>query len=314
MRILILFTLAAAEVLAQHSAMDAVPFENWLRGSEMRLKWSIHASSPTLTSHQRLMVRFSIQVDGAEFIKRPEQGRLVSFLEIRDKDQHPYRIHNQIEFNVPPNPTDLQAVHVDVGTFMTPGVYQVSAAVFDRKTKEYSVKRLPLRVAPLARDPLPDSWLGLPALEVINSPDRPDAFFLPSITSRLHLPLQTKRPVRLEVLVNESPTEAARGRMGQATRRNMSTLFPAIKVMSQIDAGEGSVNVSMLDLERRKVTFAQENVHQLDWPRMREELTETNPNLIDVHALENHDKNAQFFVSEVRKRLEQGSIPRCWSF
>jgi hypothetical protein len=67
---------------------------------------------------------------------------------------------------------------------------------------------------------------------------------------------------------------------------------------------DGSVNVTLLDLERRKVSFAQEEVKTLDWERLKAALLENDPNTIDVHALENHEQNAQFFVSEIRKRLE----------
>jgi hypothetical protein len=96
-------------------------------------------------------------------------------------------------------------------------------------------------------------------------------------------------------------------------RRNMGALIPALKVLSQIEASNGSLNVTMLDLARRKVSFSQDDVRTLDWTTLRAALGETNPNLIDVHALENHEQNAQFFVSEVRKRLEgtetNGDVP-----
>jgi hypothetical protein len=66
-------------------------------------------------------------------------------------------------------------------------------------------------------------------------------------------------------------------------------------------------------LERRKVSFNQEEVTRLDWTRLRASLMDNDPNSIDVHALENHEQNAQFFVSEVRKRLEStetnGDVP-----
>jgi hypothetical protein len=65
-----------------------------------------------------------------------------------------------------------------------------------------------------------------------------------------------------------------------------------------------SVNVQLLDLERRKVSFSQEEVKTLDWERLKTALVENDPNTIDVHALENHEQNAQFFVAEIRKRLE----------
>jgi hypothetical protein len=287
-------------------AFDRIPFEQWLKGGgEGHIRWSMRSSRPaTLTIHQRMVVRFTIEVAGVEFVKRTGQGRLVAFLEIRDRENRTYRMHSQIEFKELNNPNDLAAVTVSMGSYMTPGDYHVTAAIYDTETQEHSLKRQTLHVPPPAHDPLPDSWRDVPHVEFLDPPDRPDVWYLPEIKSRLHLPLTTAQPVRIEVLMNESPSEAVGSRVGQATRRNMGFLIPALKVMSQIEVGNGSLNVAMLDLERRKVSFAQQQVHTLDWPRLRAALVEDNPNLIDVHALENHEQNAQFFVSEVRKRLE----------
>jgi hypothetical protein len=83
----------------------------------------------------------------------------------------------------------------------------------------------------------------------------------------------------------------------------MGNLVPALKVISQLEIDDGSMNVTLLDLERRKVSFTQEEVGTLDWTRLRAALVENDPDRIDVHALENHEQNAQFFVSEIRKRL-----------
>jgi hypothetical protein len=165
----------------------------------------------------------------------------------------------------------------------------------------------------LAHDPLPEAWRNLPEVEFMNTADPPDGWYLPEITSRLHLPVESAQPVRIEVVVNESPTELATRRVGRVSKRNMANVIPALKVISQMEIRNGSMNVTLLDLERRKVSFTQEEVAKLDWPRLRAALIDNDPNQIDVHALENHEQNAQFFVSEVRKRLESsesnGDVP-----
>jgi hypothetical protein len=93
----------------------------------------------------------------------------------------------------------------------------------------------------------------------------------------------------------------------------MGNVIPALKVLTQMDIKNGSINVTLLDLERRKVSFNQEQAGKLDWTRLRAALLDNDPNQIDVHALENHEQNAQFFVSEIRKRLESaeqnGDVP-----
>jgi hypothetical protein len=153
----------------------------------------------------------------------------------------------------------------------------------------------------------------LPEVEFVTIADPPDGWYLPDVSSRLTLPVENERPVRVEVVVNESPTELATGRTGRVMKRNMGNLIPALRVLSEMDLKNGSINVTLLDLERRKVSFSQEQAGKLDWGRLRAALIENDPNRIDVHALENHEQNAQFFVSEVRKRLEStesnGDVP-----
>jgi hypothetical protein len=161
-------------------------------------------------------------------------------------------------------------------------------------------------VPEIQRDPLPEAGHNLPEVEFVTLGEAPDAWYLPEITSRLYLPVLNERPVRVEVVVNESPTELATRRAGRAMKRNMGNLIPALRALSEMDIKDGSINVTLLDLERRKVSFNQEAASNLDWARLRSALMDNDTNSIDVHALENHEQNAQFFVSEIRKRLEIG--------
>jgi hypothetical protein len=124
------------------------------------------------------------------------------------------------------------------------------------------------------------------------------------VSGRLHLPLETRRPVRIELLVNLTPSEQA-----SAMRRNSRTLgvlIPALKVLSQIDARNGSLNIAALDLARRRVCFEQDAAGDLDWPRLKVALAQADPNVIDVHSLENRGQNAQFFLTEVGRRIAAG--------
>jgi hypothetical protein len=194
-----------------------------------------------------------------------------------------------------------------------PGDYQVAAAVFDTGSNEHALKKTKLHVPDVPHDPLPDAWRNLPEVEFVTFSEPPDTWYLPEITSRLNLTVPNERPVRVEVVVNESPTELATRRVGRTMKRNMGNVIPALKVLSQMDIKNGSINVTLLDLERRKVSFNQEQAAKLDWTRLRAALLDNDPNQIDVHALENHEQNAQFFVSEIRKRVESaeanGDVP-----
>jgi hypothetical protein len=293
---------------------DRIPFEQWLKGDgDAHIRWTMEVLRSRLSVHQRLGVILSVRVDGTEFVKRKGSGQMVVFLEVRDRDNHVFRTHRALHFDELKNPGELSAVSFDQYTFILPGDYQVAAAVLDTGSNEHALKKTKLHVPELVHDPLPGSWRNLPEVEFVTVSNPPDSWYVPEISSRLNLPVQNERPVRVEVVVNESPTELATRRVGRAMMRNMGNLIPALKVLSQMEIRNGSINVTLLDLERRKVSFNQEQIGKLDWPRLRAALLDNDPNQIDVHALENHEQNAQFFVSEIRKRLEttesNGDVP-----
>ncbi len=292
---------------------DRIPFEQWLKGgADANINWSAAVRPAMLGVHQRVGVVLSVHVDGNEFIKR-RAGQIVVFLEIRDRDNRVFRTHRALHFDEVKNPITVAVVTFDQYAFILPGDYQFAAAILDTGSNEHALKRSKLHVPEVPHDPLPDSWRNMPEVEFVTISDLPDAWYLPEITSRLYLPVQNERPVRVEVVVNESPTELATRRVGRTMKRNMGNLIPALRVLSNLEIKNGSINVTLLDLERRKVSFNQEQVGKLDWTRLRAALLENDPNSIDVHALENHEQNAQFFVSEIRKRLESteanGDVP-----
>jgi hypothetical protein len=291
-----------------------VPFDEWLKGrDDAHIRFTLRVLPPRLSVHQRMAVMVAVEVDGGEFVKRPKSGQVVVFLEIRDRDGHRYRTHKALTFDDSQKLSTLAAIHFEQNTFMTPGEYQVAVAVFDVLAKEHSLRRTKVHVPEVAHDPLPGAWKDLPTVEFVPVSDPPERWFLPDITSKLNLQVRNEKAVRIEVVVNESPTEIAMRRTGRVSTRNMGNLIPALKVLSQVQVQNGSLNVTLLDLERRKVSYSQTEVKALEWERLKAALVENDPNTIDVHALENHEQNAQFFVSEVRKRLEStetnGDVP-----
>jgi hypothetical protein len=298
----------------QDPVFDRIPFEQWLKGDgDAHMRWSVEVSPSRLSVYQRLSVVLAVRVDGAEFVKRNGPGQMVVFMEIRDRDDRAFRTHRALHFEELKNPGDLASVNFEQHAFIVPGDYQVAAAIYDTGSKEHALKRIKLHVPEVTRDPLPNSWGQLPEVEFVTVADPPDGWYLPEVSAHLSLPVENERPVRVEVVVNESPTELATGRTGRTMKRNMGNLIPALRILSEMDIKNGSINVTLLDLERRKVSFHQEQAAKLDWAKLRAALIDNDPNQINVHALENHEQNAQFFVSEVRKRLEStelnGDVP-----
>lgn len=312
----VLFALAGAPgALGQVGLTDplfsAVPFDRWLAESDQTgFRWAARVGGAKLNGHQRLQTRVEIQIDGNELVNRRGHGQLVIMIQFQDSAERTYQTHGVL---------DLQEVKDDVGksniqylqdAFILPGDYLVSMAIFDAKTREHSTLQKPLHVNPLRGDPLGNAWKDLPSVELMHAMDTPDSWFLPNLKGRLHLPLTTQRPIRIEVLMNGSSPGPSRGlSLGTASNRNLANLLPALKVLSQIEVMGEALHLTLLDILNRRVMFQQDTMRRLDWARLRGALTEADPNKIDVRALEHREQNAQYFVEQVRQRLATTEEP-----
>jgi hypothetical protein len=303
----------AESISAQNGSLDpafkTIPFDSWIdQGDQAHIRWTAHVLPVELSNHQRLQAKIDIQVDGNELARRRGKGFLVILVQFTDSDNRIYQTHEAI---------DLQLIKDDIGrsnisyipaAFVTPGDYRISLAVFATATGEHSAMRLPLHVNPAKNDPLPSAWQDLPPVEIVPAAQSPDDLFLPNITGRLHLPLETRRPVRVEILVNASPIAASEPLGTEQTgNRSLTSLIPALKVIANTSVRNGALNVAVLDLTTQKVIFQQDAVHDLEWPKLGAALKEAGPNKIDIHALENRRQNAQFFVAQVSRRVEGGA-------
>jgi hypothetical protein len=309
-----LFLLGGTEsTSAQSGSLDpafrTIPFDSWIdQGDQAHIRWTAHVLPVELSNHQRLQAKIDIQVDGNELARRRGKGFMVILVQFTDSQNRIYQTHEAI---------DLQLIKDDIGrsnisyipaAFVIPGDYRISLAIFDTATREHSAMRLPLHINVAKNDPLPSAWQDLPAVEILQAAQSPDDLFLPNITGRLHLPLETHRPVRVEILVNASPISAGEpARTEQISNRSLTSLIPALKVIANTGVRNGTLNVAVLDLTTQKVIFQQDAVHDLDWSKLGVALKEAGPNKIDIHALENRRQNAQFFVGQVSRRIEAGA-------
>ncbi len=286
-------------------AFSAVPFNRWLaEGDQTHFRWTARVNGAELSGHQRLLSRVEIEVDGVELVSRRGHGQLVMMIQFQDSAERVYQAHGSIDLADVKDEAAKNNFMYAQEAFVLPGDYRVSMVIFDTKTGEHSAVQKPLHVNALRNDPLPRAWTDLPAVELLHAMDVPDVWFRPDIKGQLQLPLTTRRPLRIEVLMNASaPATSQRLSMGTAASRSLSNLVPALKVLSQIEIAGGGLHATLLDIPKRRVIFEQETARHLDWERVRAALTEADPNKIDVRALEHREQNAQFFVQQVRQRL-----------
>ena len=275
-------TAALAQIEPPEPAFDRVQFEKWIEeGHNAHIRWSLRVSPPYLTELQRLQSAVFATVAGEEFVKRDKPGQMEFFLEIRDKDNRTYRSHRVLALRGTTRGADLARLALREDVCTAPGDYEVAAAVYDRLSKEHSLRRMTLR-AELPHDPLPGAWSKLPTVALGGRA----CYQLP-----FSFPLETEKPVRIDAIANK-PASPDPG------------VYPRIKIISQMEIQEGSITVTALDLHSRKVKTLTAT-RNLDERRLWAGFPKDDRNMVSVHALENDKEAAQFFVSEIRKLLER---------
>ena len=252
--------------LAQNGSPDPVvakfSIADWLKnGEHSAIRWTPQISPARLSSHQRLIVQMGIQLDGEELYNRPGKSRVVMLLQLTDAQGGVWQNHGTIDLDKVKEGVRSEYLDYIFSAFVLPGEYRVALAVVDTVTGEHAVREERLHVAPIKNDVLPDAWRGLPPVEFLSPADPPDTWYLPSVGEPLHLPVNTRRPVRIDMLVNLTPSERATGSVG-AQSGNLRVLLPALKTFSQLDLHTGTLNVALLDLMHQKVAFHQDDTAQ----------------------------------------------------
>ena len=285
-------TIAAAAVLA----------------GAQQLPFRVEMTPARLSNHQRLVATIAVRIDRRELAKRNGEGRLDSEIDIVDRHGRHYPSRGSIELKDVNTENTRTDFFYSQDFFVIPGSYTAYVSVSDTVSDEGGTARHTFAVPPLTPDPLSRAWRDLPAIEFLPNSDAPERWYQPTVNGRLHLTVDTSRPVKIEILVNATATEAG-GVSGTNNDMNLAMLIPALKTMAQINPLEGTLDLSMLDLTRRRVMFAQSAITELNWESMREALKGANPNVVDVKSLANRQQRAEFFLDEVARRVKEASEP-----
>jgi hypothetical protein len=294
-----------------------LPFGKWLsEGERADIPWSADILPAQLSPHQRLMLRVVIRLYGRELEQRRGAGEFVTLVQYTDRAGRIWQHHTALDLANLPQGTGLQQLAIAQYAYVLPGDYSLAIAVCDTATLEHGLIVRQVHAAPLATDPLPEAWTGLPSVDFIPPiTEPPDVWYLPGVEGRLKLPVVTRRPVHLHLLVNMTPSSQLAGSIA-AMQRNMNAVIPILKTLSQIDLRNGQMEIALLDLTHLRVAFEQRGADRLDWDRMRKIFLEVKPGIVDAVSLENRRKVAAFFRNELVRRLlaveregEEGAIP-----
>jgi hypothetical protein len=290
-------------------AFEKVPFDRWLNEREPGpFHWSAGVSRAELSFHQRLAARVEIKLDGKDLDSRRSDGSLVFLIQVTDRGGTRYRNHGGLELNKLDENIKAADVELSQRAFFVPGDYRLAVAILDTATGEHSTKQANFRVPPPSHGSLPGAWQDLPPVEFVFDEEPPDGWYLPGASGRLQWAAFVHAPARINVILNVAPPQVAPG-SHRSQSGDLAALLPTLKAISQTGSSSISEHVELLDLARRRATFHQADVHDLDWPRLKASLSEASTASIDLHSLSERHHDAQFFVSEVRRLLRASQEP-----
>ena len=316
LRSFLLLALSAALLAQQpnqHSksdpAFEKVPFEQWLsEGVQTGFRWTLRVTRAELTFHQRLMARIDVGVDGRDLKNRRDHGEIVFFIQLTDGDGNLYRDHGSVELSKLDKNIEAANLEYSQPAFFLPGDYRLAVAILDTASGEHSARQAQFRVSPPKHDPLSEAWRDLPAVAFIGKEEGPDAWYLPAIRGRLQWAAAAQAPARLNIILNVAPSAPVPGSR-QSQRGELEALLPTLKIISQTGSASVSAHVELLDLARRRAVFQQNEVHDLDWSRLKKSLGEADTASIDIRSLSARHHDAQFFVAQARRLVSASEKP-----
>jgi len=301
-----------AEEPTTESIFADSPFDKWqTERPRQEVPWEVRMSADRLSFHQRLIANIQVQISGPELLKRSHDERIVLLVQVINGQGVSFRDYGLLELDNLKPAVKGSDVEFAWQAFALPGQYEVSVALWDKKSGEHNFLRRLFHVAAYKNDPLPEMWRGLDAFEFWSTKrDGPEFMFHSDIEGRLHLPLATRRAVKLEVLLDMSPSaEIFRGSFGHYNNY-LATALPMFKVFSQITPGNGSRSAAALDLIERRIPFEQNDGKEVDWQNLRKALSPDNgPGTVSVKNLQNRRQSPVYLREEIVRRLKAADGP-----
>lgn len=283
--------------------LDSVPWE-WLKQEREEIRWEVRVSPGWLTWRQRHSVAVTVAVPARPLQSRSVERDLHLLVKASDPAGRWYRGQGYRAFKVSETVDKRADIVFTVLLHARPGEYVLSVLLYDRVLGERSGTQRKVRVRPVPSDPLPELGRDLPAIEFQPEGDPSRRSSLPAGQGRLILPLETRRPLRIELLVNFSPSDEVAGSEA-AHRRTIGLMQQILDVLAGLQPARGSVRLTGFDLLGRRVIFEQENVREVDWRRLREAVGQLNPGTVDVRTLEARTRTADFFREWMMGKLAE---------
>ncbi len=299
-----------AEEPTTDSVFAEAPFDKWAaQGNHQEVPWQVQTSADRLSFHQRLIATIQVQVPVPELLKRSHDEHITLLVEVRNGQGVSSRNFGVLDLADLKPEMKRSDVEFSWQAFAVPGQYELSVALWDKKSGEHNFLRRLFHVDAYRNDPLPEMWRGLDAFEFWGTKrDGPDYMFHADIEGRPNLALATRRPIDMEVLLDMTPSaEIFRGSYGYYNHY-LGAALPTFKLLNQINLKNGSRSAVALDLVQRHIVFEQNDGKELDWTVLRKTLSpDSGPGTVSVKDLKNRQQSPVYLREEIVRRLKAGS-------
>jgi hypothetical protein len=300
----VLLLVARPPAIAQTAATPIqVPFEAWMQeGARTDIEWVLKVSKPKLGISQRQHIEVLAEIRGTKLNQPGAQPELLIVSALRPVGGE-WSASRGVAKVIVDRPLEKREwLQIRHRAFLRPGNYELGVILADRTSGRRNVALRRIEVLPLKKDPLPEADRDLPAVEFIQGQKDLDTVLLPGVESRLHLPVASKSRLRVDVLLNLTPSMFMKG---SKLAVEATTLFMVgvSRLLSQLEFRNGSLRISALDLERQRILYELNGGEAQDWEAVRTSVAGINPASIDVRSLSQRKQSAAYLRRVVEEKL-----------
>src|SRR5262249_3279701 len=190
----------------------SVPIEEWLsHGEQKQFHCDVHISRPTLTFQQRYRVFVRARLPASSLQRDSIRRDLHFFVKVADESGKWLNGQTYNHFRFEKQFDKRMEIELEAGLYLQPGRFTIAVVVYDSVLNEHNVVFRHLRVEAPKHDVFPQLLEGLPRVEFLPSPVQGVATLA---SGHAYLPVETDRPVELDVVVDLSPYTRGRSFIG----------------------------------------------------------------------------------------------------
>jgi hypothetical protein len=326
---------------SRNEPATSLPIEQWLsEGEKKQFRCDVHISRPTITFQQRYRVFIKANLPAPSLQRESIQRDLHFFVKVAEENgkwlegqtYNHFRVEQQFDKRI-----DLE---LDAGLYLQPGRFTIAVIVYDSVLNEHNVVFRNITVDPPKHDAFPKLLEGLPRVEFLPEPVEGVATLAAGHAS---LPVETQRPVELDVVVDLSPYTQRRWLQAQwapgpaqrgmqqgpmnngsllpgfrsplpeGVRRTVkgfqSRLLEAASALSDLNPTNGCTRVTVFNALSRRVLLKAQPSISADWLKTWDDVLGTQLSLISVQDLAGSVEAAKFLRDQVQTVMSQA--PRC---